>query len=116
MGVLIVPHTMQVVLVLLVCVSTHVYSSTTCQCNGVTLPDGGGQCRTLYKGKPFCYVSKDSCTDTVQSTSPGLYWSYEPCETQVARMDIKCTLDRRNVVVLTSYQQDVVMLLDLTEI
>merc|ERR1712002_731267 len=74
-------NTMQVVVVLVILVGivTQVLSLfVTCYCNGVTRR-GRGDCSTLYRGRPFCYVDQSSCTDAVQSTTPGLYWSYEAC-------------------------------------
>eukprot|EP00092_Neocalanus_flemingeri_P082674 GFUD01103608.1.p1 GENE.GFUD01103608.1~~GFUD01103608.1.p1 ORF type:complete len:181 (-),score=27.35 GFUD01103608.1:529-1071(-) len=66
-------------LLLLLLLVTLLDSSSACSCNGLTLPGGRGECRTLYKGRPFCYVNKDDCSDEVQSTTTYLYWSFSAC-------------------------------------
>merc|ERR1719369_1741652 len=53
-----------------------------CTCNGVTSPSTGGECKTPYNGKLWCYVSANSqCGDkTKSSTHPGWYWSFLACQ------------------------------------
>merc|ERR1712096_230541 len=39
-----------------------------------------GNCLTKYSNKHWCYVSRKSCTDAVESRKrPGLYYSYAAC-------------------------------------
>jgi len=53
-----------------------------CICNGQRNSRGEGECKSSYKGRAFCYVDRDSCSDEVKSTSSDRWWSYQACSTQ----------------------------------
>ena len=59
---------------------TYVPGTHSCSCNGIINSRGQGECRTSYRGKPFCYVDRGTCYDEKKSTSPGWYWSYDACK------------------------------------
>lgn len=49
-----------------------------CQCLGLVDRYGGGECRGLYGGYPWCYVAPESLC--VHSAGEGrVRWSYSPC-------------------------------------
>lgn len=65
---------------------THDWSHqacASCECTGKTNPEngkGGSDCRSMYNGKPWCYVSKGVCSDGEPSFSvPDHDWSYSAC-------------------------------------
>ena len=55
-------------------------AATECSCSGFTTPEGGGQCRTAFKGRHFCYVEDGGCSDQMRSSLYNQYWSYKACE------------------------------------
>jgi len=57
-------------------------SGRQCICNGLRNSRGEGECKSSYKGRAFCYVARDSCSDEVKSTSSERWWSYQACSTQ----------------------------------
>ena len=70
---------------LLVLISTAVAAPTipianSCTCNGYTKEGGLGACKDTYKEKPYCYVDPGVCSDEVESSTGGKWWSYGACE------------------------------------
>merc|ERR1712000_323543 len=60
-----------------ICVASSFASSFPCSCNGVT-NNRGGECKTTYRGKKWCYTS--DCPDAKRSIrDPRLKWSFSPC-------------------------------------
>merc|ERR1712130_711475 len=52
-----------------------------CSCNGEVNSKGEGECKSKYRGRPFCYTNPGICSDQVESTSSeGGWWSYKACE------------------------------------
>jgi len=55
-------------------------SSLSCRCNRET-SSSGGQCKTEYKGRRWCYVDPgQGCQDERRGTSSNRLWSYQACE------------------------------------
>jgi len=55
-------------------------SSLSCRCNRET-SSSGGQCKTEYKGRRWCYVDPgQGCQDERRGTSSNRFWSYQACE------------------------------------
>merc|ERR1712130_568884 len=52
-----------------------------CSCNGEVNSKGEGECKSKYRGRPFCYTNPGLCSDQVESTSSeGGWWSYKACK------------------------------------
>jgi len=50
-----------------------------CTCSSFIDITGGGDCRTQYKGRPWCYVEYAQCDD-VKTNQKGSLWSSSACE------------------------------------
>ena len=79
---------------------------TKCECNGVVNSEGGGECSSTYKGRPFCYIHPGVCEDAVKSTSSEQWWSYQACDNKVA---VNCSCNgqvnsKREGECLTTYR------------
>merc|ERR1712032_64585 len=59
-----------------------------CSCNGQVNSKGEGECRSSYRGRPFCYTDPGVCKDEVKSTTFELWWSYQACDSKVS---VKCS-------------------------
>jgi len=55
-------------------------ASVKCSCNGLVNSKGEGECRSTYRGRPFCYTNPGLCSDEVESTASGGWWSYKACD------------------------------------
>eukprot|EP00092_Neocalanus_flemingeri_P008226 GFUD01008869.1.p1 GENE.GFUD01008869.1~~GFUD01008869.1.p1 ORF type:complete len:436 (-),score=88.02 GFUD01008869.1:436-1743(-) len=66
--------------------------STSCSCSGYVTSKGGGECRTFYRGKQFCYVNPGQCSDQIKISSSNRFWSYQACE----KMEQQCYTVRGN--------------------
>ena len=51
-----------------------------CTCNGQVNSKGEGECRNTYRGRPFCYTEPGLCSDEVESTTSGGWWSHQACD------------------------------------
>ena len=59
-------------------------ASVKCRCNGQVNSKGEGECESKYRGRPFCYTNPGVCSDEVQSTRSGGWWSYKACDSKLA--------------------------------